>query len=42
MEALREVWVTGLGLVSSLGEGHQAHWDALTRTPSGASSLDKP
>ena len=24
-----EVWITGLGLLSSLGEGPQAHWDAL-------------
>ena len=40
MEALREVWVTGLGLVSSLGEGHQAHWDALTRTPSSPVRID--
>ncbi|MFH3481058.1 beta-ketoacyl-ACP synthase [Xanthobacter variabilis] len=26
----REVWITGVGLVSSLGEGLEAHWDALT------------
>ena len=24
-----EVWITGIGLLSSLGEGPQAHWDAL-------------
>ncbi|WP_342362878.1 beta-ketoacyl-ACP synthase [Terrarubrum flagellatum] len=24
----REVWITGAGLVSSLGEGLEAHWDA--------------
>ncbi|MFV0368994.1 MAG: hypothetical protein ACK5KM_11085, partial [Hyphomicrobiaceae bacterium] len=24
-----EVWVTGLGIVSSLGEGVAAHWAAL-------------
>ncbi|TCT02961.1 beta-ketoacyl-ACP synthase [Aquabacter spiritensis] len=26
----REVWITGIGLVSSLGEGLDAHWEALT------------
>ncbi len=25
-----EVWITGIGLVSSLGEGLDAHWQALT------------
>src|SRR5713101_738463 len=25
-----EVWITGIGLVSSLGEGLDAHWDALS------------
>ena len=25
----REVWITGIGLVSSLGEGLEAHWQAL-------------
>ncbi|MDQ0506331.1 beta-ketoacyl-ACP synthase [Xanthobacter agilis] len=28
--ARREVWITGIGLVSSLGEGLEAHWEALT------------
>lgn len=26
----REVWITGLGLISSLGEGPDAHWSRLT------------
>jgi 3-oxoacyl-[acyl-carrier-protein] synthase II len=25
----KEVWITGIGLLSSLGEGLDAHWDAL-------------
>jgi 3-oxoacyl-[acyl-carrier-protein] synthase II len=29
MTELKEVWITGIGLVSSLGEGLDAHWDAL-------------
>ncbi len=26
----RDVWITGIGLVSSLGEGPEAHWEKLT------------
>ncbi|RTL51259.1 MAG: beta-ketoacyl-ACP synthase [Bradyrhizobiaceae bacterium] len=26
----REAWITGIGLASSLGEGNDQHWDALT------------
>src|ERR1700742_1783825 len=26
---VREVWITGIGLASSLGEGLDQHWDAL-------------
>ncbi len=26
----KEVWITGIGIVSSLGEGLDAHWQALT------------
>ncbi|WP_291853951.1 beta-ketoacyl-ACP synthase [Bradyrhizobium sp.] len=26
----REVWITGIGIVSSLGEGLDAHWEALS------------
>jgi 3-oxoacyl-[acyl-carrier-protein] synthase II len=25
----RETWITGIGLVSSLGDGLEANWDAL-------------
>ena len=28
-EAQREAWITGLGMVSCLGEGPDAHWQAL-------------
>lgn len=28
-EAAREAWITGIGIVSCLGEGVQAHWQAL-------------
>ena len=27
----KEVWITGIGIVSSLGEGLDAHWDALNQ-----------
>ena len=29
MTGSKEVWITGIGIVSSLGEGLDAHWDAL-------------
>jgi 3-oxoacyl-[acyl-carrier-protein] synthase II len=29
MSERKEVWITGIGIVSSLGEGLDAHWDAL-------------
>jgi 3-oxoacyl-[acyl-carrier-protein] synthase II len=29
MTGRKEVWITGIGIVSSLGEGLDAHWDAL-------------
>src|SRR5215211_7135042 len=29
---MREVWVTGIGLTSSLGEGLDAHWRAMAET----------
>ena len=28
-DAPREAWITGIGIVSSLGEGADAHWQAL-------------
>src|SRR5260370_33388204 len=29
--ATAEVWITGIGLATSLGEGLDAHWDALNQ-----------
>src|SRR5437764_14744806 len=29
MSERKEVWITGIGILSSLGEGLDAHWDAL-------------
>ena len=31
MPDLREAWITGIGIVSCLGEGPDAHWDALSQ-----------
>lgn len=36
----REVWITGIGLVSSLGEGLDAHWAALADSPHPAPVID--
>lgn len=33
MSDRRDVWITGIGLVSSLGEGLEAHWQALSVAP---------
>src|SRR4029077_808340 len=30
MAERKEVWITGIGILSSLGEGLEAHWDALS------------
>ena len=30
MNKAKEVWITGIGIVSSLGEGLDAHWEALS------------
>src|SRR4051794_25849095 len=32
-EASREIWITGLGIVSCLGEGPQVHWQRLNQPP---------
>jgi 3-oxoacyl-[acyl-carrier-protein] synthase II len=34
-DAPRETWITGIGIVSCLGEGADAHWQALNATPPG-------
>lgn len=41
MPAGREVWVTGLGIVSCLGEGTAAHWQALTSTAPSTVTVDE-
>jgi 3-oxoacyl-[acyl-carrier-protein] synthase II len=35
-EATREAWITGIGIVSCLGEGPQAHWQKLMEAHPGA------
>ncbi|MEA2910097.1 MAG: 3-oxoacyl-[acyl-carrier-protein] synthase, partial [Bradyrhizobium sp.] len=30
MSDAREAWITGIGIVSCLGEGPDAHWQALS------------
>jgi 3-oxoacyl-[acyl-carrier-protein] synthase II len=32
-DAAREAWITGVGIVSTLGEGPQAHWQGLNAAP---------
>jgi 3-oxoacyl-[acyl-carrier-protein] synthase II len=32
-DALRETWVSGIGIVSCLGEGPEAHWECLNGSP---------
>jgi 3-oxoacyl-[acyl-carrier-protein] synthase II len=32
-DAAREAWITGIGIVSCLGEGPDAHWQALSEKP---------
>ena len=35
-DAPREAWITGIGIVSSLGEGPDAHWQKLMAAKPGA------
>ncbi len=35
-EAVREVWITGIGILSCLGEGPEAHWQKLMAAQPGA------
>src|SRR5246500_3985664 len=32
-DSRREAWITGIGIVSCLGEGPDAHWHALGQKP---------
>jgi 3-oxoacyl-[acyl-carrier-protein] synthase II len=32
-DTAREAWITGIGIVSTLGEGLQAHWQGLSAAP---------
>ena len=36
----REVWITGGGLITALGEGDVAHWQGLAAAASGHSAID--
>ena len=36
----QEVWITGVGLVSSLGEGADTHWQTLSTSPQNAAIVD--
>jgi 3-oxoacyl-[acyl-carrier-protein] synthase II len=35
----QEAWITGVGIVSSLGEGQQAHWQGLNAAPGAADAV---
>ena len=37
-----EVWITGIGLATSLGEGLDANWDALAQRRTFAFDVDQP
>src|SRR5260370_27047341 len=38
-DTAREAWITGVGIVSSLGEGPQAHWQGLNAAPGPADAV---
>ena len=40
MTSNNEVWITGIGVISSLGEGCDAHWQALTTDPISSPVID--
>jgi 3-oxoacyl-[acyl-carrier-protein] synthase II len=42
MADAREVWITGIGIVSSLGEGIEAHWEALGKPSSADTTAFAP
>ena len=42
-EAAREAWITGIGIVSALGEGPDAHWQKLMEAhPSADTTMFAP
>jgi 3-oxoacyl-[acyl-carrier-protein] synthase II len=42
MADAREVWITGIGIVSSLGEGIEAHWEGLAKPSSADTTAFAP
>src|SRR5258705_775922 len=41
-DAPRETWITGMGIVSCLGEGPQMHWQGLNAPPQPDSTAFAP
>jgi len=41
-DAPREAWITGIGIVSCLGEGPDAHWQALSSAPPQPDTITYP
>jgi 3-oxoacyl-[acyl-carrier-protein] synthase II len=41
-QASREAWITGIGIVSCLGEGPEAHWQALGAPPRAPDATSYP